>query len=206
MATYLGAIGGDSSLQSAMLTISPSFRPFPPDATSHEAASIVGLSYGEHSSGVLATHVVVGHRPYQILSFSVLELDGNGGVVQRSVSRERLQSGTAEEIAAELGPPLIDESQAISAPEMSQGDMLQLAAVAFNTILNDSYARPLYPPEGIESLLADTPLIQKWAMVQSSRFAAAALPRIIPICSSSSTSCNSCTSTSTSVIPIPIRV
>jgi hypothetical protein len=197
----------------ALLTIVPSFRAFEPDAPSHEAASIIGVSYGSNSSAILASHVVVGHRPYQILSFSILELDEAGNVVQRTISRERLEGATVEEVAQELGPVFLYQSEEtgepsiIPTPAMGEEDMTNLAAFLFSQFVNDSYASPLYPPGGIDSLLSDTGLVQKWALVQSSRcstrtISPAGIKKWFLACSSCSSSSNGCTSSSTSAVVV----
>jgi hypothetical protein len=87
------------------------------------------------------------------------------------------------------------------APSMLASDLPRLAAGVFSELVNDRYARPLYPPGAISNLMRDTVLVQKWSAAQRVRYNAA-LSRI-PICSSSS-SCNGCTSTSTSIIKIEI--
>lgn len=194
---------GDPSPFPFLLAIVPSFRRFAPTAPSHEAVSIVVLRERRVNT-VLACSVVVGHNPYQISAFTVTEAVPGAGLQSRSLDRPLLQSLTAEQVASRLGAPRVVPSQ--WDPEvggLGEGEMNLVASLVFDTLINDSHASPLYPPGGIQSLLADTPLVQKWGQAMSIRYtsALAAGPKW---CTSSSTSSNACTSTSTSTISLTL--
>lgn len=175
----------------------PTFRTFDAGAAGHEAASIIAVGHNGKFYSTTASHVQVNHNPFQLQKFTQLEIDPNtGAMTQRSASREQVASLSPEELARLLGPLAVG-SDAVPAPSMLQSDLPRLAAGVYSELINDGYARPLYPPGAITRLLGDTRLVQKWSETQRLRYNAA-LGRI-PVCSSSS-SCNGCTSTSTSII------
>lgn len=186
-----------------LLAIVPSFRAFAPTAPSHEAVSIVVLRERRVNT-VLACSVLVGHNPYQINAFTVVEAQPGAGLQSRTLDRAIVQRLTPEQIAERLGRPNVNPAE--WDPEvggLSGTEMDLVAALVFNTLINDRHAAPLYPPGGIQSLLADTALVQKWGQAMSIRYttALAAGPKW---CTSSSTSCNACTSTSTSTISLSL--
>lgn len=186
-----------------LLAIVPSFRAFAPTAPSHEAVSIVVLRERRVNT-VLACAVVVGHNPYQINAFTVVEAEPGAGLRSRTLDRAIVQRLTPEQIAERLGLPNVNPAE--WDPEvggLGETEMNLVAALVFNTLINDRHAAPLYPPGGIQSLLADTALVQKWGQAMSIRYttALAAGPKW---CTSSSSSCNACTSTSTSTISLSL--
>lgn len=183
-----------------LLAIVPSFRAFAPKAPSHEAVSIVVLRERRVNT-VLACSVVVGHNPFQINSFIVTESVPGAGLQSRTLDRRFLQDLTPEQIAARLGAPSVNPAEwDAEVGGLGQAEMNLLASLVFSTLINDRHAAPLYPPGGIQSLLADTALVQKWGQAMSIRYQAALSgPKW---CTSSSTSSNACTSTSTSTITL----
>lgn len=186
-----------------LLAIVPSFRAFSPRDRSHQAVSIVVLRERRVNT-VLACEVLVGHNPYQINAFTVVETEPGAGFQTRTLDRALVQSLTPEQIAERLGGPNVNPAD--WDPEvggLGETEMNLVAALVFNTLLNDPHAAPLYPPGGIQSLLADTALVQKWGQAMSIRYkvALASGPKW---CTSSSSSCNACTSTSTSTITLSL--
>lgn len=183
-----------------LLAIVPSFRPFDRNARSHEAASIVVLRERRVNS-VLASSVLVGHRPFQIESFSILEADRTGKLVSRSINRAQLTALSPDQLARVLGPPDLRPSRTEGeVPVPSESDALSLASLAYRNLLLDNFARPLYPPAGLQTMLADTSLVQKWALVNRRRYQDGDSGLGISLCCSSSTSSNACTSSSSSTI------
>jgi hypothetical protein len=187
-----------------LLAIVPSFRPFDRNALSHEAASIIVLRERRVNS-VLASSVTVGHRPYQIASFTVLELDGTGKLVSRSINRSQLTTLSPDQVVRALGAPTRRASQTdVEAPVPSENDAAALAGLAYRNLILDNFARPLYPLAGLQSMLADTSLVQKWALVNRKRYQESGSALGISLCTSTSTSCNGCSSSSSSTIEIDI--
>ncbi len=186
-----------------LLAIVPSFRSFEPTSPSHEAVSIVVLRERRVNT-VLACQVEVGHRPFQINTFTVTELRPGGDLQSQRLDRRLLQSLTAEEVAERVGRPVVEADQwDAEVGGLSAAEISLVAALAFETLINDNYAAPLYPPGAIQSLLADTALVQKWAQAMSIRYAVALSgPKW---CCSTSTSCNACSSTSTSSISLTLQ-
>jgi hypothetical protein len=181
-----------------LLAIVPSFRPFDRNAPSHEAASIIVLRERQVNS-VLASSVTVAHRPFQIASFTVLELNRTGKLVSRSINRTQLTALSAEQLARVLGPPdLRPTASDGEVPVPAENDALSLASLAYRNLLLDNFARPLYPPAGLQSLLADTSLVQKWALINRRRYQQGDSGLGFSLCTSSSSSCNGCSSSSSS--------
>jgi hypothetical protein len=186
-----------------LLAIVPSFRAFDPGARSHQAVSIVVLRERGVNT-VLACEVLVGHNPYQIDAFTVVEAEPGAGLQSRTVDRAIVQRLTPAQIAERLGRPNVNPAE--WDPEvggLGETEMNLVASLVFSTLINDRHAAPLYPPGGIRSLLADTALVQKWGQALSIRYQAA-LASGPKWCTSSSSSSNACTSTSTSTISIKL--
>jgi hypothetical protein len=181
-----------------LLAIVPSFRPVERSAPSHEAVSIVVLRERRVNS-VLASTVTVSHQPFQIASFTVLELDRTGKLVSRSINRSQLTALSPDQLARVLGPPDLKPSPADGeVPVPTENDSLSLASLAYRNLLLDNFARPLYPPAGLQSMLADTSLVQKWTLVNRRRYQQGDSGLGFSLCSSSSSSCNGCSSSSSS--------
>ncbi len=193
-----GFRGSEAAVSPALVAVVPGFRAIKSTDTSHEAASIVAIQYGPLVGGAFAHQVEVGHNPYQIRSFSVGEETPNG-IAWRKVERQEILYSTPEAIAKRLGPPQLNLDGAVPAPVMSDKALSDFAASVYSDLLMDSFERTSYPSAGVRSLLDDTNLVQKWSLVQATRYAEATA-RLKGGCCSSSTSCNACTSTSTSII------
>lgn len=148
-----------------MLAIAPSFRKFEGTDLNHTAVSIT-VVWRDHRSIVHAAKALVGHRPYQIEAMSVFEPEG-AEFVERSLSRDLIQGLSVADGAAVLGtpttmPPVFDVPL--------DGRPALIAAESFRRILNDPFSSPLYPPGGLEQLLSDTPLVQKFLVMQRERY------------------------------------
>ena len=191
---------GDVSLP-FLLAIVPSFRRFSRKAKSHQAVSIVSFQ-DRRVSGLLAGTVTVRHKPFQIASLGIIEIDPTGKLVSRKVTRKELETLSPAALAKRLGAPPLDPKQLdkdVGAP--SEADVSALARLVYRRLLLDRFASPLYPRAGLRSMLRDAPLTQKFAVAQRKRFADFGGPlQFGDLCSSSSTSSNACTSTSTSSI------
>jgi hypothetical protein len=185
-----------------LLAIVPSFRPFDRNAASHEAASIIVLRERRVNS-VLASSVIVDHRPFRIASFTMLELNEERQIVSRSLNRAQLTTLTADQAARVLGAPAVRVSDSDEeAPVPSENDSVSLAALAYRNLILDNFARPLYPVAGLQSMLTDTSLVQKWTLINRKRYQESGSARGISLCCSSSSSCNGCSSSSTSTIDL----
>jgi hypothetical protein len=181
-----------------MLAIVPAISRINLKSESHTAVSIVAMAYNNKVGMTYVTKVIVGHNPFRTLSFSVMDLDRNEKLIERTVERKDLEKGSAKEIARRFGGPTFVPKKHKIIPALSEKDVQQLSAKVYHEILTDSYERGMYPPEAIRGLLADTPLVRKWSLIESIRHSGVfkAKPG-----TSSSTSCHGCSSTSTSVWP-----
>ncbi len=191
-----------------VLGILPSYGvAFATDA-GHQAVSI-----GVHDSGsAIAGMVDVEHNPYRLIRFATVIPAGEGErPVEHSVGAEELGSLSALEIASRLGPHPIRVVDPVPAPAtLDLPDLSALSAMLFRELLDDPQTRPMYPASAIEALLAQTPLVQKFATVNALQqgeavrqvvlgIADPAAARTIRGACSCSTSCNACTSTSCSI-------
>jgi hypothetical protein len=181
-----------------MLAIVPGISKIDLEGESHMAVSIVAMAYNNIVGMVYAAKAIVGHRPFRTLSFIIMDLNKNGKIIERSIDRAELQNGSPKEISRKVGGPTFLPKKRVIVPALSENDVRQLSTKIYREILTDSYERGMYPPEAIRSLLADTPLVRKWSLVESIRHSRvfAAKPG-----TSTSSSCNGCTSTSTSIWP-----
>jgi hypothetical protein len=182
-----------------LIAVAPAAQSFAPGATSHEAASIVVLRERGVNT-ILAGSVVVSHRPYQISSFQVLELDATRQIAVRRVERSQLTALTANDLAALLGPPSINLSEwdgEIGA--LAPTDTVNMAAISYQTLLQASFDQGVYPPEALRSLVAESPLVQKLALAHGIRYQSAVAGAGGACCSCSTTcSCHGCTTSSSS--------
>ncbi len=174
----------------------------------HQAVTV-----GVHDSGAaIAGMVDVEHEPYRLTRFTTVIPAGEGAdPVEHSVGAEELSSLTAVEIAARIGPHAISFLDPRPAPgTMDVPDLDGLSAALFRELLGDPQTRPMYPASAIEALLAQTPLVQKFATVNALQQGEAVRQVVLGIADpkaartirgacSCSTSCNACTSTSCSI-------
>lgn len=175
-----------------LLGILPSFTPVKRTDPFHLAVGIVV----NHRGLALAGGVKVQHNPFMISEFRVFELDPQGQIMSHTIAASELATLTLAQAADQLGAPTLPTDRLdpeVNAP--SSTDEAIIAARAFRQILLDRFARPLYPRAGLNSLLKQTPLVQKFALVNDLRYAQAF--RGISFCCTTSC-CNACTSTSTS--------
>lgn len=187
---------------SAIISISPSFKKFDSDAKEHVAFSIVTLiTCGAVT--VIGSEAEVDHdlsceHPYGIKSLSVIEQPSSKSPLTKStVDRNELIDYSYAELAKIMGYPEVNKAEWIrggAAPNTP--DTIYIAAASYNAILNDKYASPLYPKEGLISLNEDSGLTQKFALAIRDRYSTALSSS--SWCTSTSTSCNGCTSTSSS--------
>jgi len=76
-----------------------------------------------------------------------------------------LKGASPEDIAREMGAPISKIPQFERRADEPLNLGAELAAIAYKNILTDRYARPLYPPGAVDTLLAETPLVKKMAQV-----------------------------------------
>ncbi|MDX9753418.1 MAG: hypothetical protein RBU29_05615 [bacterium] len=194
--------GPGSALTPNVIGIAPSFVKVEPTADFHDAVGIVVHQNGK----ALAGGVRVNHNPFSIVEFSVFEVVGDADpatgavpeVVVNRISADELAADDEATAARKLTYP--NEDPATWDPNVAtlrHGDRESVAAMVFHSIISDERSRPMYTPEGLESLLAQTPLVQKFANVNYIRYAQATAKQAGWCCSTSS-SCNASTSTSTS--------
>jgi hypothetical protein len=198
------AVSSRSSPRPAgILSIAPSFKPFPPTAPSHDAWSIVSL-YNGCIHTVFAAGVTVDHSTWQISRYTIREFDPSGNLYERSIPRDILREGPRA-IVERLGLPRVDPQQwhkGFAAPDIDSA--VQLSTALFREWINDRYAQPLYPPGAIPRLLNDAPLMEAVVQAQWMRYQLAT--RSTTKCCSSSSSCNACTSCSTSTFTVEIEI
>lgn len=184
------------------LGILPSFKSFDYHTDpSHQAISIVV----HHTGNVLAASVTVNHNPFEIVDYTVYEINPyNGNIASATISTNDLDSYPVDGGAALIGMPTVDPS--MWQPQyntLNPADEAAVVALTFGQLINDSYAQPLYPPGAITMLLSQTPSVQKFASVNYSRYKQALGQG--SWCTSTSTSCNACSSTSTSSFSCPSK-
>jgi hypothetical protein len=174
-----------------ILGILPSFKPVNATDAFHEAAGIVVHQNG----GAMATSVRVSHNPFVVTEFRSHEVDPDDltQIITRTISASSLESLSVQEAAAAMGPPkILPRNVDPQSPSPSQEDSTAMFTLALQTILKDSYARPLYPQEGLNSLLAQASLGAKLSSVHFQRYSGALSKGFYCSC----TCCNGCTTTS----------
>ncbi len=156
-----------------LVAIAPSFRRFTLNDPSHTAISIAATVIGNRIL-VTSCAATVNHKPFGISSFEIVEIDPQGQPVRHPIAVELLQNAPPEGIAGQLGRPtarfapfpagtaLPEQELARRAPSSVNPEM---ARIAYNNILNDRFARPLYPTGAVDTLLAETPIVQKLSVV-----------------------------------------
>ena len=185
---------GSDSFSSNILGILPSFVSAKREDDYHVAIGIAVHNYG----GAVATRVKVMHNPFRVSEFTLHEVSRDlQEVTSRTVTTHELSSQSIEEVAERLGRPPITPNVAAAVLDRntqppSLGQAQTMLEIAFQRILHDQFARPLYPPSGLRSLEEQIPLIQKYAAVHALRYSMS--PKIFGICSS--TCCNGCTTSS----------
>ena len=159
-----------------ILGILPSFKPVNRSDAFHEAAGIVV----HHNGGAMATSVRVNHNPFVVTEFRSHEVDpgdpaaGGPSIIMKTISAADLERLSVQEAAATMGAPKVSERNIDpNSPTPSQADTTAMTTLALQTILKDSYARPLYPQEGLNSLLAQASLGAKLSSVHFLRYSGA---------------------------------
>jgi hypothetical protein len=184
-----------------LLGILPSFVVAKRSDAFHRA---VGISVG-NQGGVMGGGVKVEHNPFRISEFSISEFNADGEFKTRTVTTDELSSLSEDEVAKRLGDADVDPRKydAKASPPPSGEDQNAIVNAFFQQLPLDPLASPLYPPDGLRSLMEQIPLMQKFARVNQVRYNQVAALRG-GSCSCSSSSCNWCTSTSSIEININI--
>ena len=160
-----------------LLCILPSFKTFDHSKQpTHQAVSL-SIVRANNTNSVSAAVAHVSHDPFQITSLEYQLLfppgvaAGARPILSREVPRMVLETQPAEKLpvffSERLGAVSSAEMQARAANlehvwGPSADEAATIASTALRQLLEDEYARPLYPPGAILNLLADTPLIEKW--------------------------------------------
>ena len=153
-------------------------------------------------NSVTAGTATIGHKPYQLQSLGITDIDTQGKAYSTSMSRSDLSKLSVAKLASSANQLMgLVPKFGADEPGLDPDDIAELTALTYSNLLNDKYAKPLYPPSGLKSMMADAQLTQKLALVNRARFAGSAA-LAIKLCSSSSTSSNACTSTSSSCIEL----
>lgn len=193
---------GDESMSNPFaIGVVPTFKNFDfGSETDHIAGSIVGLvSKGVATFiGALAT---VNHDPLEVSSIKLIEVNPDETITETLVTRAQIQSESPEDLAVTMGSPNIDLSKwkLEGAATTNIGDTSALASIAFNNIITDQYSSPMYPTGGVQKLLNDSTIADKFSLAVRQRYQVALFGGF-KACCSSSTSCNGCTSTSCSCL------
>jgi hypothetical protein len=178
----------DDVIAPNLVGILPSFRPVKRDDPFHLA---VGIAV-HNSNGAVATEVRVEHNPFLVSQWTLHEVRG-GSVVSNTVTTEELSSLSIEEVADRFGHVKVDlgdRRYLWAAPDTKQ--LQRMLEVAFDQIIHDSFASPIYPASGIESLMSQTPEMFRFSTIQRLRYTNS--PRFLV--ATSSTCCNGCTTCS----------
>jgi len=195
----IGFVGVNPEKPDASYTmvVSPTFKNFVFEETpSHAAASIVSFYSGGKASHTAAI-ATINHEPLQISEITLLEVGKDGNVVETTVDRKVLESQSAEEIAKRMGTSHLEGDSAIVADtSVASEDQRLMTGYVMETLLNDNYAAPLYPAEGVQTLMQDSGISKKFNQAVELRANLFDLGFEITICTS--TSSNACTSTSSS--------
>jgi|GEM_PF-5296629 hypothetical protein len=174
-----------------ILGILPSFKPVNASDLFHEAAGIVVHQNG----GAMATSVRVSHNPFLVTDFRSHEVDPDNlkQIHTQTISTAQLENLSVQEAAAVMGPPKIFlRNIDVKAPTPSEADTKSMYNIALQMILTDAFARPLYPQEGLNSLLAQASLGAKLSSVHFQRYSSALSKGFYCSC----TCCNGCTTSS----------
>ncbi len=188
-----------------LMIVAPTFVQFDYNSTpSHQAASIVGFVSGgkTHYS---ATIVTVGHTPLQNENFTLVELDENNNIITTVVDRNQILNNTVQGLADQMGGQPYDPAVWTLLPDsVGVADAAAITSVIFGALTGDTYAAPLYPLDGVSTLLQDATvpgMFSQAIAARAARLAGGLQVTGITVkgwCSSSSTSSNACTSTSSS--------
>jgi hypothetical protein len=204
-------------ITSGLIGILPSFVEAHPEDAFHTAIGISALS----DQSAVATRVTVEHNPFRVAKFELFGVVGGqcqplGALDTATIARMSIEqavralvgesAGGRPSKAAKAGrssKTVNDTDGSEQSPdsaaatpsriEISQSDAEAAIAAAYEQILSDDFARPLYPEEGYRALLAQTPLVQKWALINSGR---SIIALEFSTCGCSSSCCNGCTTSS----------
>jgi hypothetical protein len=181
----------EAILSPNILGILPSFKPVNSSDPFHEAVGIVVHQNG----GAMATSVHVNHNPFQVTEFNSHEVDPDNltQIITQTISAAQLENLSVQEAANAMGAPKIfPRNIDPKAPTPSEADSTSMYNIALQMILTDAYARPLYPQEGLNSLLAQASLGAKLSSVHFQRYSGVLAKGFYCSC----TCCNGCTTTS----------
>ncbi|QPQ51186.1 hypothetical protein H3Z85_17915 [Chryseobacterium indologenes] len=195
----IGFVGVNPNHPDASYTmiVTPTFTEFDFNTSpSHVAASIISYYIG-NSVNHTAAIATINHDPLDIADIALLEVGKEGRVVETNVDRKALESEDADQIAKQMSISHFEganiKPMAASVPSDDQRAMV---AYILDNLLNDKFASPLYPEGGVQTLLKETSLTQKFNRAVELRASLFEVGLEITVCTS--TSSNACTSTSSS--------
>jgi hypothetical protein len=199
------AAGNQSVSNPYLMVVIPTFVQFDYSQTpSHNAASIVCFVSGGQAH-YSATIVNVNHQPLENEMLTYVELDQNNQIKTTIVSREQIVNNTVEGLAAQMGGTPYDPAVCSLLPDsVGVADAAAITSIIFGALTTDTFAAPLYPANGVSTLLQDAMVPAMFSQAIAAR--AARLAGGINVagitvkgwCSSCSTSSNACSSTSSS--------
>jgi len=180
--------GAEGRSHPALIAIAPSYVDVQPADASHRAVGIAALSDGT----AVATSVTVEHNPFRITSFTLHVVENDGSIAAvHDLKTDDLARIPLARLRTRTPPDGGDRP--FSEVQMNRATAHSIISQTYKEILSDDFARPLYPDEGFASLVGQSPLVAKWAILNASRSTAVLG---IKTCGCSCTCCNGCTTTS----------
>lgn len=162
---------------------------------SHSAVTIVADSLGIAFAG----GATIQHNPFQITEFRVFDLAQGNSVSVNSISSKELAAISPQKAADLLGA-VKGDGPGVQLSEEAAAKNEILASTLFREWINDRFAKPLYPEEGLRALLGQGPLTDKFAAAVALRLSKGGVGGLcaagVPIFLCSSCSSNACTSSS----------
>jgi len=176
------------------LAILPSLVPVKRSDPSHKAVSIA-IS----TAGTVAAGATISHSPtFQVVDFTLYYFTSGGKLESRTIDTKTLEAKPVEQIVRELGKLPVDSARigfnGRPKPATKQG-IDQIIDLFYRQTIADKWVKPLYPEEGVRSMLAQIPVIQKFSEVNGLVYTNL-LRAGGPIVLCTSTSSNICTSSS----------
>lgn len=195
---YVYTTGPSEKISPNIIGIVPSYIISTAADPFHIAASLVV----HHGGFAIAGSVRVEHNPFRISEFTVHEVKDDQSIGEFTIRADQLCSLSAAEVNKFLGrPPITERHKWGGGGVMGPGEQSTVASIFFQEVSQDKYVRSFYPPNGLDALKAQIPLMQKFASVNYLRYqgvGAAEEGKGTSFCTSTSCSCNICTSCSCS--------
>jgi hypothetical protein len=175
------------------LAIMPSYIPAKRTDASHRSVSI-SIS----SAGTVAAGALISHSPqFEVTEFTIYDLDAAGALIGTTISASDLTSAAPDQLVQKLRTPAVKPSFTTSnLSGAGAADLDKIGDMFYRQVIADKYASPLYPPDGVRSMLAQVPVIQKFSEVAGMYYSRGvginAAKATIACTSTSSNACTSC--------------